>query len=130
MKIMQLKRYAVQGAIAAFIVFLGSATVAFATPSDEIGHAVSANDVSNVQQATAGQFIRAFSAVLMRVGAKEVPSYVSSAIKLHPDLAPPIQPPCIDAGDISTTVLGIVNPRNIPSPGPGRVSSPEQTPGP
>src|SRR5712692_8726127 len=66
------------------------ADTVLATPADEIARAVLANGVSDVNQATAKQFIRAFSAVLVRVGAKEIPSYVSSAIKLHPDLAPQI----------------------------------------
>jgi len=173
-----------------------------ATPADEITRAVWANGVSDVKQATAKQFIRAFSAVLVRVGAKEIPSYVCAAIKLRPDLAPQIteaalvaragqqhnqierqisceevnaiiraaiactpdardaivcaavnavpglrrcilaaagvkenelaffHPPCIHSGDIVTTVLGTINPRDISSPGPGKVSSPEQPPGP
>ena len=71
---MQSKRYAAHIVIAGFIVFLGSATAALARPSDEIGHAVLANDVSNVQRDSAKQFIRAFSAVPARVGAKEAPS--------------------------------------------------------
>lgn len=202
MKIMLLERYAAHGAVAAFIVFFGSPAAVLATPSDEISRAVSANGVSDVNQATAKQFSRAFSAVLVRVKAEEVPSYVSSAIILRPDLAPQItvaalkaragqqyyqierqiscegvneiiraeiaaapdardaivcaalnavpllrecilaatgvkeselaifHPPCIRAGDISTTVLGTINPRDISSAGSGNVSSPEQPPAP
>ena len=76
---MQSKRYAAHIVIAGFIVFLGSATTALPVASDEIGHAVPANDVSNVQRDSANQFIRAFSAVLVRVRAKEAPSgHISS----------------------------------------------------
>jgi len=68
-----------------------------ATPADEITRAVWANGVSDVKQATAKQFIRAFSAVLVRVGAKEIPSYVCAAIKLRPDLAPQITTAALEA---------------------------------
>jgi len=118
-------RNAARGASAALTALLGSATSVLATPADEISRTVSANDV---EQASAGQFIRAFIAVLVRVGAKEVPSYVSSAIKLRPDFALPTQPPCIDAANITSTILGSINPRDISSP--GCISSPEQPPGP
>jgi len=81
---MQSKRYAAHIVIAGFIVFLGSATAALATPSDEIGHAFPANDVSNVQQGSTRQFIRAFSTVPVRVGAKEAPSCCISSPEQPP----------------------------------------------
>jgi len=66
-------------------------------PADEIGRALLANGISDASQATARQFIRAFSAVVVRIGAKEVPSYVSSAIKLRPELAPQITAAALEA---------------------------------
>jgi len=118
---------AARGASAVLIALLGSSTSGLATPADEINRTVSANDVSNIEQASGRQFNATFSVVLARIGAKEVPSDVSSAIKHHPDFALSTQPPCIDAANITSTILGSINPRNIPSV--SRISSPELPPG-
>jgi hypothetical protein len=64
------------------------AAQAFATPAEEISRAVEANGVSDVSQARARQFVRAFTAVTFRVPPRELPDYVAGAIDLRPDLAP------------------------------------------
>ena len=63
------------------------AALMMATPSDEIARAVSMNGVSNAKQAKPDQFVKAFTAVVVSAKTKDIPSYVSSAIKLRPDLA-------------------------------------------
>ena len=64
------------------------AVPAFATPADEISRAVEANSVSNVSQATRRQFVKAFTAVTLRVQPRDLPDYVVGAINLRPELAP------------------------------------------
>jgi hypothetical protein len=60
----------------------------FATPADEITRAVEVNGVSNVSQALPRQFVKAFTAVALRVQPRDLPDYVVGAINLRPDLAP------------------------------------------
>jgi hypothetical protein len=78
--------------VAFTVIFLSLAFVAaiLATPSDEITRAVTTSGGASVQKATTHQFVNAFSAVLTRVKGKNAPGYVSSAVKLRPDLAPQI----------------------------------------
>jgi hypothetical protein len=61
---------------------------AFATPTEEISRAVAVNGVSDVSQARARQFAKAFNAVALRTPPRELPDYVVAAINLRPDLAP------------------------------------------
>jgi hypothetical protein len=58
-----------------------------ASPIDEIMRAVSAGGTRNVQQAEPRVYLNAFSSVLARKKEKDVPAYVSAAVKLRPDLA-------------------------------------------
>ncbi len=64
------------------------ATTVFATPRDEINRAVAVNAESDVSEATQGQFLKAFTAVALRVAPDELPAYLTAAIELRPDLAP------------------------------------------
>ena len=58
-----------------------------ASPDDEIMRAVSAGGARNVQHAEARVYLNAFSSVLARKKEKDVPAYVSAAVRLRPDLA-------------------------------------------
>ena len=60
----------------------------FANPTEEITRAVEANGVSDVAQARPRQFVKAFTAITLRVSPRDLPDYVASAINLRPDLAP------------------------------------------
>ena len=60
---------------------------AFATPAEEITSAVAVNG-ADVSQARPRQFVKAFTAVALRVPPRELPDYVLAAINLRPDLAP------------------------------------------
>jgi hypothetical protein len=64
------------------------ATTAFATPREEVIRAVAVNTSSDVSEATQGQFLKAFTAVALRVQSEELSAYLTAAIKLRPDLAP------------------------------------------
>ena len=59
---------------------------AFASPTDEITRAVSANH-SDVSSAQPKQFITAFTAVVLHAPARNLPSYVTAAVHLRPALA-------------------------------------------
>src|ERR1044072_7535276 len=61
---------------------------AFANPADEITRAVTVNGVSEVSAATHRQFLKAFTAVALRVQPRDLPDYVIAAINLRPDLTP------------------------------------------
>ena len=58
-----------------------------ASPDDEIMRAVSADGARKVQQVEPRVYLNAFSSVLARKKEKDVPAYVSAAVKLRPDLA-------------------------------------------
>lgn len=60
---------------------------AFATPAEEITRAVTVNGAVDVSQARPRQFVKAFTAVALRVPPRELPDYVIAAIHLRPDLA-------------------------------------------
>lgn len=60
------------------------------SPAEEITRAISASGAPNVNQADATVFIKAFSSILVRTKQKDVPEFVSAAIKLRRDLAPRI----------------------------------------
>jgi hypothetical protein len=61
---------------------------AFATPAEEITSAMAVNGAADVSQARPRQFVKAFTAVALRVPPRELPDYVVAAINLRPDLAP------------------------------------------
>jgi hypothetical protein len=63
---------------------------AFATPTEEITSAVAVNGATDVSQARPRQFVKAFTAVALRVPPRELPDYVIAAINLRPDLAPSV----------------------------------------
>jgi len=59
---------------------------AFATPTDEITRAVTVNGAANVTTAQPKQFLKAFTAVTLRVSPRSLPDYVIAASNLRPDL--------------------------------------------
>lgn len=63
---------------------------ALATPAEEISRAVVVNGVADVSAAHPRQFLKAFTAIAMRVQPRELPSYVLAAVNLRPELAPNI----------------------------------------
>src|SRR5438874_3954035 len=58
-----------------------------AAPSDEIVRAVKVAGAINVKDARSDQFLRAFNSVLVRAKERYIPSYVTAAVKMRPDLA-------------------------------------------
>jgi len=81
--------------ILAALAFLpGQATAA---PADEISRAVIAAGAASVAQANATQFIRGFTAVVVRASQKNIALYVTAAIKMRPDLASQITIAAINA---------------------------------
>jgi hypothetical protein len=79
-----------------FLSLLLSAS-AFATPTEEIISAVAVNGQSDVSQTPPRQFVKAFSAVALRISPRALPEYVAAAIKLRPGLAPNIVAAAIKA---------------------------------
>ena len=67
---------------------LSLCTAAFATPTDDIRRALSANAVTDVSTVPARQFLKPFTAVAFRVQPRVLPDYVIAGINLRPDLAP------------------------------------------
>jgi hypothetical protein len=63
---------------------------AFANPAAEITSAVAVNGSADVSQARPRQFVKAFTAVALRIPTRELPDYVVAAINLRPDLAPSV----------------------------------------
>ena len=60
---------------------------AVAAPSDDIIRAIQTTGAQNITQASADQFERAFTSVLVRKKERDFPLYVSAAVNLRPDLA-------------------------------------------
>jgi hypothetical protein len=89
---------------------LGFITAIFATPSDEISRAVSTSGGPSVEKASTHQFVNAFSAVLTRTKSKDVPGYVSSAVKLRRDLAPQITVAAINVARPTETKVDAKSP--------------------
>lgn len=67
----------------------GSASVFAASPADEIRAAVQAAG-TKADTADAKALTKAFSAVLVKAREQDFPQYVTAAINLRPDFAPPI----------------------------------------
>jgi hypothetical protein len=82
-----LSRHVAQTAFCTLICLLAFVAGAIAVPSDEIAKAVSSSGAADVKHATPEQFNRAFATVLLHVKRDQLPIYVSSAVKLRPDLA-------------------------------------------
>ena len=59
---------------------------AFANPTEEITRAVAVNGVATASAAQPQQFLKAFTAVTLRVPPRTLPDYVVAAINLRPDL--------------------------------------------
>jgi hypothetical protein len=87
MNTLSLHRRLVRISFVAIICLARFVSAAVAAPSDEITRAVSKAGANDVKHATPDQFNKAFAAVLLHVKRDEVPVYVSSAVKLRPDLA-------------------------------------------
>lgn len=64
------------------------AAPAFANPTEEITRAVTVNGIADVSAARPRQFLKAFTAVALRVQPRDLPDYVIAAINLRPDLTP------------------------------------------
>lgn len=63
---------------------------ALATPAEEISQAVAVQGVADLSTAKPKQFLKAFTAVALRIQPRELPSYVIAAVNLRPELAPNI----------------------------------------
>ena len=63
------------------------ATCTIAAPTDDLTQAVAVAGVASVRQASPDDFLRAFTAILVRAKSRDVPAYVGAAVKLRPDLA-------------------------------------------
>lgn len=72
--------------LAAFVV-LGSASLLFATPADEVTRAVRAGGAAQVVDASPERFFVAYTAVISRVSLRQLPDYVTAAVRLRPDLS-------------------------------------------
>jgi hypothetical protein len=64
------------------------AAPAFANPTEEITRAVTVTGVADVSAARPRQFLKAFTAVALRVQPRDLPDYVTAAINLRRELAP------------------------------------------
>lgn len=76
--------------IFAFALALLAAQSAFASPTIEITRAVNVAGGADVKHAAPSIFMQGFNAVIIKVKQPEAPLYVSAAVKMRPDLAPPI----------------------------------------
>jgi hypothetical protein len=86
---------------------------ALATPAEEISQAVAVQGVADLSKAQPRQFLKAFTAVALRIQARELPPYVIAAINLRPDLAPNIVAVAVKAAvknseDKPNTLCGII----------------------
>lgn len=63
------------------------AVSSFATPGEEIANAVAAGGSTDISQTPPNQFLRAFSAIALRVPKRDLPAYVTAAIDLRPELS-------------------------------------------
>jgi len=63
------------------------ATCTIATPTDDLTQALAVAGAASVRQASPDDFLRAFTAILVRAKSRDVPAYVGAAVKLRPDLA-------------------------------------------
>ena len=74
----------------ALALFSSVAPLAKASPEDELTRAAAAAALSKEEATSAEQFLRGFTATVVRVKRREISDYVSAALQLHPDLAPDI----------------------------------------
>lgn len=93
----------VRGLLLAGLVLIGSASLLLATPAEEITHAVSAGGAAQVGDASAERFLVAYNAVIARVNLRQLPDYVTAAIRLRPDLSTQITTAAIRAAMRSAT---------------------------
>jgi hypothetical protein len=87
---------------------------ALATPAEEISQAVAVQGVADVSTAKPKQFLKAFTAVALRIQPRDLPSYVIAAVNLHPELAPNVVAVAIKAAmknseDKPTALCGIID---------------------
>jgi hypothetical protein len=88
MKTVSLRLLRILGFATFSVVLLG--TSAFAAPADEITQAVTANGAHNVRQSDQATFLQGYRSVLKKTTNEQLPSYLTAAIHLRPDLAGPI----------------------------------------
>lgn len=101
MKTRSLDRHRAHVTFLTIVLCFGFAALAVAAPSDEIARALAANGASDVKHATAEQFDKAFTTVLVRAKHKDMAAYVSEAVKMRPDLADRIVVAAIRVGQPS-----------------------------
>jgi hypothetical protein len=89
----------VGASIFAFALALFAAQSAVASPTTEITRAVNVAGGADVKHAVSSTFMRGFNAVIIKVKQAETPLYVSAAVKMRPDLAPPITVATLNARD-------------------------------
>jgi hypothetical protein len=65
-------------------------TTSLGSPLDELADAVTRGGAGSAKEASPAQFLRAYTAVLVRAKPKEVIWYVNAAVRIRPDLAPKI----------------------------------------
>jgi hypothetical protein len=63
---------------------------AFPSPTTEITRAVNVAGGADLKHAAPSIFMQGFNAVIIKVKQAETPLYVSAAVRMRPDLAPPI----------------------------------------
>lgn len=68
-------------------VFISSASLLVATPADEIARAVRTGGAAQVGDASPERFLVGYTAVISRANLRELPDYVTAAIRLRPDLS-------------------------------------------
>jgi hypothetical protein len=79
----------------ALALFAGSASAA--SPTDEISRAVRVAGGANIKQAAPAEFLQGFRAVAVKIKQAETPLYVSTAVRMRPDLAPQITVAALNA---------------------------------
>jgi hypothetical protein len=87
----------VSGLVFALAITLSAGQSVFASPATEINRAVNVAGGGDVKHALPSTFIQGFSAVIIKVKQAETPVYVSTAVKLRPDLAAQITVAALNA---------------------------------
>lgn len=80
-------RFGLMAVLSAVVVIFSSAVSSLASAPDTSRRAIAASGALSTKQVKASTFINAFSSVATRVKNKQLPSYVSAAVTLRPDLA-------------------------------------------
>jgi hypothetical protein len=80
-----------------FVLALFTGSFAVASPAVEINRAVNVAGGADVKNALPSTFIQGFNAVFIKVKQAEAPHYVSTAVKMRPDLAAQITVAALNA---------------------------------